>query len=1410
MRRKLNWKVIAGLVALVALGGGVLGLVKARVSAPALLKRGDTLAEQGDFSAAFDAYRRGLHREPNNLLLLSKCATTIQGFEPEPLGTALEHTRFMMKCYEQILSIDPVNEAAQNALLRLEHDWALALNDSKLWQALYDRATDLIASARIMQAPANPEARRALAIADMKRGVSVDLEEAEERIRDYLTRALDEFPDDEELMVLLANYYVLMGQRIRQQNGLVEAARLFDEAEAVLAERANTPLVRIARARILFSSGRPAEALVRVRALESEMSGWTDRTVLQAAVNLYRAFEPEMLAAEPALQYGVDSLLGLLQASDPEVHVAQMLLVDRYKMQKREAELESTLLLLWEGQQVVRPGVSALIAASLRPVAGSELVNLYLYRYEQSQDPDYLGKSRIILDLLLGTERDDALLPMLEGRLAFAEGNLDEAIEKFIEVETRFGIADAQTLHLMARTFWRLGELDSAQDRLLQIVRRGSVVPGVCLDLSRLYVQQQNLVQAQRYADLGVRLFPDHKGLQSQQLLLQARSLRSRGQPEQALAALEQVSDHPAAALLLAQVEVQLGHREQAAERLRALAAPTPSALFLLADLTQDPSVLNELEAEVWVSADRFDATYQLYEYHQQAGRTEKALRFLNRALQLRPHNYRILAELLRIRIEAADWGEAERLVQRARELNVDQVNGYAFEGELQFARGQWEEAEVAFQQAVNLRPQDSEFWRRLGEVSVQSGKLASAREAYERAVKLRPDRLEVQWALHRLYHLQGDVKRAADTLEQLAKVSGAAGVRNTYLNYVARYLDPEQALEERRSLALAEPENLLNLRAIAALHGERNDWVAARAVWEKLNANPERQLIDVEGLAQVLFRQGDSSGGLTVLRAYVTELGERAGVAEWLALARMESLLKNLAPAERYYRKALAQDQTGRVARLYAAWLKSNGLVNKALEQFRQVKEETGQASDWLRYITTLLESGSRERASSELVAFLQVHPEDAQTQILSGLIAEQENRTEDAAFALDQAVQLDPLNSNALFQRAWFTLRHLEIRALEDAIRDLMRALELNPDLTDAREMLAQAEAVRSGGEMRAVMQYLQVIERSPDRKNPYLALANLYLRQKEYWQLDQLLERARSQFPGDPAWSQLKAQMLTLQGREQEALVVLERQFSAAPDAATLESLAPLALRLERYTEVLELLDPAATWMQESGFLMGTRGIALWQTGQQAEGVRSVVAGLTQVVSSHRNLPRFMRLIREFLPVDDQITVCKSFLEQEYNEAVCGRLAELYIAERMFAEADALLEDGLARSGDQVLLWQQRSSLRMAQGIPEEALKACEQVLAVDEHNLLALNNAAHLLSEELGQPERALFYAEQAVELGGRQLQVSAGLLDTLGMVHYRLSNFEQALFYFNRSLKLSVSDEAQAHAEMVRKKLVKGE
>lgn len=87
--------------------------------------------------------------------------------------------------------------------------------------------------------------------------------------------------------------------------------------------------------------------------------------------------------------------------------------------------------------------------------------------------------------------------------------------------------------------------------------------------------------------------------------------------------------------------------------------------------------------------------------------------------------------------IENADFQEAERILNEARELPQEDALVYKYLGIVQERTGRLEEAIVSYKKSANLNSHDKEIWRLLGFALVNTGKSKEAEESFENANKI-------------------------------------------------------------------------------------------------------------------------------------------------------------------------------------------------------------------------------------------------------------------------------------------------------------------------------------------------------------------------------------------------------------------------------------------------------------------------------------------------------------------------------------------------------------------------------------------------------------------------------------------------------------------------------------------------
>jgi tetratricopeptide (TPR) repeat protein len=142
----------------------------------------------------------------------------------------------------------------------------------------------------------------------------------------------------------------------------------------------------------------------------------------------------------------------------------------------------------------------------------------------------------------------------------------------------------------------------------------------------------------------------------------------------------------------------------------------------------------------------------------------------------------------------------------------------------------------------------------------------------------------------------------------------------------------------------------------------------------------------------------------------------------------------------------------------------------------------------------------------------------------------------------------------------------------------------------------------------------------------------------------------------------------------------------------------------------------------------------------------------------------------------------------------------LAELDTSEGKREEARKRLSAIIASHPDILAAHLLLAQVEIADGKPALAIEYYRRALALDEKNVLAINNLASLLSDAR-QPDEALKYAQQAKELA----PASPAIDDTIGWTYYQKGMFSQAVSYLESAVSKESTARRQYHLAMARLK-----
>ncbi|MEE8138248.1 MAG: tetratricopeptide repeat protein, partial [Thermoanaerobaculia bacterium] len=573
------------------------------------------------------------------------------------------------------------------------------------------------------------------------------LEEAQESIR----RALEAVPDGPEVAMVVVDH-------LRRKRRNDEAA--VSEAEMAAAVDHLVELVE---------------------------ADWSPILVSQTA---------QLLRSLPSLDGPARSAVMLQRYLDdhPDAHSHRLILArQHYLLSELDTAYETAAAIV--GAELLPVSFLARHQLSLRTQAASLLVDIECRRWEQADVADKADRIEPIesavkkLVSLVGDAKDHRAVIRAEGKLAVAKGDFETGAAK-LERLVRSREADLEVYNYVALALHRLGQYGRALERVDAAL---AFHPGSAAMLPRKAQLQYKLGrfdEASLTVKAALALDPENVALQELASAIQVRNLgegeatdplaraladaraaRSEGDLESAratlLAALEAAPNSVLILHQLIRIEKEVGLTEAARTHLKKGFELQPgNDIFrrLEADLDNDDPVLAQkqyaqtvhdeegdqavllainlatlatrLDAAVDAAADPEDADRLR---GQAANAGQEAERYLALAKRLRPDDPRLLEHRFTKALFDKDWTAAEALVERARDLNSDQADGFLFEGRYHFMREHFRQAVRAFTEATDRKPYSSPAWRLLALAYERVGNFGEARDAYEQAYRCNP-----------------------------------------------------------------------------------------------------------------------------------------------------------------------------------------------------------------------------------------------------------------------------------------------------------------------------------------------------------------------------------------------------------------------------------------------------------------------------------------------------------------------------------------------------------------------------------------------------------------------------------------------------------------------------------------------
>ena len=595
-----------------------------------------------------------------------------------------------------------------------------------------------------------------------------------------------------------------------------------------------------------------------------------------------------------------------------------------------------------------------------------------------------------------------------------------------------------------------------------------------------------------------------------------------------------------------------------------------------------------------------------------------------------------------------------------------------------------------------------------------------------------------------------------------------------------------------RESLNRSPQDLRIIVPIVAALYEaneyDRADEILSRAASEKL-FHPELKRLEL----QSHLRRGELGSACDILENLLTDDPDNRSICLTLALLKMR--LNRFAEAGELLSKLEIQEPDSlpitvaqielnvRQGKSAEALLLCDGMVNKfnnasayilrgrtyamlghaerAREDFEQATViEPNNVEAWTAKSDFYSSVALPDKAIADIQEALSLAPDNVQVQkraILLFLAFGNPDRTHQGKAILDKALESNSEDTELRLFKARALHAEGTAPAIENATRVLQKITEDQPKLSDAWAFLAEI-ALRQGQSVKAMDTVLRGLAYRPDDKSLLLLKARA--------------EAARSPVLAIPT---LKA-LLELDPSDTDIVIHLANTYLAAGNFEKAVNLLKTQLISYKGTPDERRVNIALA-------------VALHKNGNTTEAQKEFDSLLESAPDDPSPLLAQARLLK-----DDELwgqlsrkvkQWCQNHPEDTRTPiTIAGDLAGSENNQAKKTAEDILLmvleNDSDCSEAMNVLAMLLQITDRHA-----ESAKLYQQVIELEPDNVIALNNLAWILCEKQGKHQQALELAQRGLEKAPDYID----LIDTRGVVYYRLGEFNKAVQDLARCIKL---------------------
>lgn len=496
-----------------------------------------------------------------------------------------------------------------------------------------------------------------------------------------------------------------------------------------------------------------------------------------------------------------------------------------------------------------------------------------------------------------------------------------------------------------------------------------------------------------------------------------------------------------------------------------------------------------------------------------------------------------------------------------------------------------------------------------------------------------------------------------------------------------------------------------------------------------------------------------------------------------------------------RIYTEQIGDTQRGRV---------NEEMLEKALEQYQKIAElDPSDVDVWVmlgRIHKLQTDSVAAEQAYQRA---LEIEPENERALVGLAMVYFDLGDHSKTSDVLRRVVSAAPSARNyAFLAKTYESMGEQELAA-----EAYQKALELQPRSTEVKKAYAQS-LLRSGDSEAAVKVFEELVEDNPRDAESNLRLSQLYRQTGDLPKARVALDAAREVAPGDLEVQFTNVTLLELEGKSDEAIVQIKELLEATERTSYSAG--------ERSNRILFLEQLSALYRGANRF---DEAIETYREMEQLdpESKQRIVAQIADTYRQAKQFDEAARLIREArreYPDDAMIggtyagimaDVGETDAAVEAIEQVTGSRtdraayltrAQIYEKTKRWNSMKEALDKALELSEDddeRATVLFMRGAMLERQKRFAEAEKAFREVLRLTPNNPSAMNYLGYMFADQKTNLEEALELVTKALEYE----PANGAYLDSLGWVHYRLNQLDEAEKYLRQAV-VRVSNDPVVH------------